>query len=243
MNKMRLSQTRIKIKSRVENLLGRQITRIENHGYSDCFDIRRSGCAVSTVFDVGSNVGWYASKYLAAFPDAKIYCFEPVGTTFQILQTNMAPHVNVECHNIALGREDGHAEIYVADTSAKSSLIEQPESLRTEPVKVRTVDTFAAENNVNRIDLLKVDTEGFDLEVLKGANEMLSSGRVAFVLAEITFDPGETTLVLFDDIRAYLLPLGFSVFGVYDQQLESTGRQRLRLANACFSREDAFVSV
>lgn len=117
----------------------------------------------------------------------------------------------------------------------------KPDSIvGSELVKLSTVDNFASDNQIRQIDLLKIDTEGFDLEVLKGAQSMLSAGQIAFALPEIGFDPGDARHVLFDEIRAYLLPMGYAVFSIYDQQ-QASGEKLLRSANACFSNENAFL--
>jgi hypothetical protein len=106
-------------------------------------------------------------------------------------------------------------------------------------VEVTTVDNFADENRVSRIDLLKIDTEGFDLEVLKGAKRMFAEGRIQFTLVEVGFRPGDSRHVLFDEVRSFLSGFGFYVYGLYDQTLEWSGELRLRFANACFVNESA----
>ena len=107
----------------------------------------------------------------------------------------------------------------------------------SESVRVTTVDAFASANAIDRIDLLKVDAEGHDLNVLRGAAAMLDGGRVAFVLAEVGFARAQPPHVLFDDVRDLLAAHRFAVFGIYDQQLEWSGENRLRYANACFCHE------
>jgi FkbM family methyltransferase len=52
------------------------------------------------------------------------------------------------------------------------------------PVSVRTIDDFCAEQAIAEIDLLKIDTEGYDLQVLEGARSLLTRGRVRFVYSE-----------------------------------------------------------
>lgn len=241
---MMLRSIQSKIKERIENLLGLQIIRTSHHGHFDCFDINKSGCQISLVFDVGANIGQSAKKFEAAFPKAKIHCFEPVSATFEILEKNMDGHTNVTCHNIALGDSDGQATVYLKDVSFTSSLV-KPNTPNTitgsERVEVRTVDEFVSQNKIERIDLLKIDTEGFDLIVLKGSQNILSAGKVPFVLVEVGFQPGDTRHVLFDEVQSYLAPMGYEVFGIYDQHLEWSGEKRLRFANACFSNESAFT--
>jgi len=81
----------------------------------------------------------------------------------------------------------------------------------------------------------------YDLDVVQGASRMLAEGRVAMVLAEVGFTPGDDRHVLFDDVRGLLLPHCFSLLGIYGQQAEWSGEKKLRFANAMFSREDVFL--
>jgi FkbM family methyltransferase len=192
------------------------------------------------IFDVGANLGQSACKFSYAFPDATIHSFEPVSAIYKQLETAVAKDAHLHCHHMALGSQAGSRTVYIASDPHMHSLIRPVETIGEEQVMVQTLDRFTAENNIECIDLLKVDTEGFDLEVLKGAEQLLSEKRVAFVLVEVGFHPGDTRHVLFDDVRAYLLGKGFAVFGIYDQQLEWSGEQRIRFANVCFSNEAAF---
>ncbi|HEV7704829.1 MAG TPA: FkbM family methyltransferase [Gemmatimonadaceae bacterium] len=230
---------------RVEAVLRHQVLRGFEHGHRDCTDIARSGCDISVVFDVGANVGQSAKKFSDAFGGARIYSFEPATGTFVTLEKALRECRNVSCHRLAFGRKDGDATLFLtgaADAnSSTNSLIEPRNPVATETVVMRTIDSFAREARIPRLDLLKIDAEGFDLEVLIGARAMLSQQMVAFVLIEVGFDPADKRHVLFDDVRSFLSPFGFSVFGFYEQQPEWSGEKRLRYANACFSNESAFL--
>ena len=236
------NQTQVRIKAAIDNLLGIQINLRSRHGHYDCHDIKRSGSQISVIFDVGAHTGESALKFSFAFPKARIYCFEPVRATFEKLKRNLAGYKKIICHNLAFGSSDGKATVYLTERSTNNSLLRPEAFVGSESVAVRTLDGFTAENQIGRIDLLKVDTEGFDLEVLKGARNMLSGRQIPFVITEIGFHPQDTTRALFDDVRAYLLALGYAVFGIYDQQPEWSGEKRLRFANACFCKESALVS-
>ncbi len=228
-----------KMKRFVENLFGVEI-HFPLHGCRDWVDIKASGCQINTIFDVGANVGQSAIKFRDAFPDGKIYCFEPASSNFDKLKSNLSRYRNINCHQVALGSRPGFSTIYLASSPYMHSLIPPLDTRSSENILVQTIDHFASENNIERIDLLKIDTEGFDLEVIKGADHMLSTGCIPFVLAEVGFHPENGEHVLFDDVRALLMKKGFSVFGIYDQQLEWTGEKRLRFANVCFCNEAAF---
>jgi len=237
---MTLASVQLRMKACVEDLFRLQIKGMSRHGHSDWHDIRKSECEISVVFDVGANTGQSAAKFQIAFPTARIYCFEPVEETFEILQRNAHGHSNINCHKVALGSSTGQSIVYLTGQSSTSSLIKPKTVVASQPVQICTVDQFVLEHRIDRVDLLKIDTEGFDLEVLRGAHQLLSAGQVPFVLTETGFHPGDNRHVLFDDIRSYLIPLGYSLFGIYDQQLEWSGEQRIRYANVCFSNESAF---
>jgi len=237
----RLVQTRVRLREGVEELFGVQLFRASRHGHRDCIDLKRSGCQFSVVFDVGANEGDSALRFRAAFPKATVYSFEPVHGTFEDLKRNVGGDDLIKPYQLALGSKDGDATIYLTGDTYTNSLVKPDRSVGSEVVKVRTLDGFTSENGIERIDLLKIDTEGLDLEVLKGAHKKLSSGRVAFVLVEVGFHPGDARHVLFDDVRSFLVPMGFAVFGIYDQQPEWSGENRLRFANACFCNESACI--
>jgi FkbM family methyltransferase len=206
------------------------------HGRDDCHDIQETHREITTVFDVGANNGSSALKFADAFPAATIHSFEPVTKTFEILRANVAKQQGIRCHRLAMGSAPGVAKIFLTTHDTMSSLIRPETVLGEETITVTTVDEFALVQNIDRIDLLKVDAEGLDLDVLRGAEGMLASGKVTFILAEVGFHPGDTRHVLFDDVRDFLSPHGFSVFGFYDQQLEWSGEKKLRYANVCFHR-------
>lgn len=224
----------------LENAMGVRLYSVRAHAREDWYDIRKSGCRIENIFDVGANIGQSAHKFRDAFPKANIYCFEPVRDLFQELHQSLTGDGHVQCFQVALGSVPGIGKIYLTDHSTTSSLIEPEISRGVEEVQIDTIDSFCAAHGTERIDLLKVDAEGFDLEVLKGAASLLSSARVAFVLVEVGFHPGDTRHVLFDHVREFLMPHGFHVYGFYDQNLEWSGESRLRFANVCFANETAF---
>lgn len=205
------------------------------HGRDDCNDIANSGMAIRTILDVGANDGSSSLKFHAGFPEALIHAFEPVSTTFETLASNVGTIQQIRCHQLAVGESSTTASIYVTQHSTTSSLIRPESSLREEVVAVTTVDAFAADQRLPKIDLLKIDTEGYDLNVLRGSRGMFAREAIHFVLVEVGFHRHDSRHVLFDDVRDLLEGSGFSVYGFYDQQLEWSGENRLRYANVCFA--------
>lgn len=213
------------------------------HGVDDLADIASFGAEPATILDVGANIGQSALRFRLAFPKARIISLEPVSATFSELQRRTAD-LDVDCRRLALGPEAGRATIYLTELSVTNSL-KRPaaDELRgAEEIEVETLDGFVARNGLDAIDLLKIDAEGFDLDVIRSGARTLAAGRVRFILVEVGFNPGDPRHPLFDDMRAELTPHGFRLLGFYEQNLEWSGEPRLRYANALFCRDAAVLA-
>lgn len=195
------------------------------------------GWTPEVVFDVGANVGQSAAGYLEAFPGATIHCFEPVAATFEELRERFAGVQRVICARCALGATSRAATIAVGGGSTQSSLVaESPHvgELR-EPVQVRTLDDVCQERTIAHIDLLKIDTEGFDLEVLRGAHRMLEDQAISLVEVEAGMNPENPVHVPFEKLKAHLEAAGYRLFGIYEQKEEwPTLEPHLRRTNLLF---------
>ncbi|BGE86036.1 MULTISPECIES: FkbM family methyltransferase [Methylosinus] len=214
------------------------------HGVDDLADIASFGDEPGTILDVGANIGQSALRFRLAFPKARIISLEPVSGTFSELQRRTAD-LDVDCRRLALGPEAGRATIYLTELSVTNSL-KRPaaEELRgAEEIEVETLDGFVVRNGLEAIDLLKIDAEGFDLDVIRSGARTLAAGRVRFILVEVGFNPGDPRHPLFDDMRAELTPHGFRLLGFYEQNLEWSGEPRLRYANALFCRDAAVLAA
>jgi FkbM family methyltransferase len=132
------------------------------------------------VVDVGANLGAYARLVLDRFPSATVYCFEPVAATFAGLEAALGTEPRARLHRVALGDEDRTATMYssgVAGDNLASLHPSRSAGRAKEAVQVRRLEAEAAEIGIERIDLLKVDAEGHDLFVLRGAGTLLDSLR------------------------------------------------------------------
>lgn len=140
------------------------------------------------VLDIGGNIGFHSLNISKKYPDAKIHCFEPIPTTYSILQKNLSnnPCPHVEIHNFGFSDKKGEAEFYYyPEGSGNASLANLSE--REGVVKVlsqlSTVDDFVGENSFN-VHFIKCDVEGAELFVFKGASEVLLKQR-PIVFSEI----------------------------------------------------------
>jgi FkbM family methyltransferase len=188
------------------------------------------------VFDVGANIGQSTAEYLAAFRQARIHCFEPISSTFAELSARFAGSSRVVCTQCALGASEGEGTMIVHAGSTMSSLTDAaPEGVPTERVPISSLDEVCRARAIERIDLLKVDTEGHDLEVLRGAAELLAGQAIAVVAVEAGMNPENDVHVPFESLKAHLEAADYRLFGIYEQKEEwPTMEPHLRRTNPAF---------
>lgn len=209
-------------------------------GYSVSFDLRDSvpALAPAVIFDVGANVGQSAELFLRAYPAAKIYCFEPVAASFHALRETLAEKGGqVELHQLAMGAERGQARIATSGTGTCATMMTPTTAgyQQSEEIRVDTLDTFCSNAGITRIDYLKIDTEGNDLNVLRGAEHLLGDGGATVVEVEAGMHPENRLHVPLEDLKAHLQEYGYRCFGIYEPVAEwTTGEPFLRRVNAVF---------
>lgn len=205
---------------------------------------------LATTYDVGANVGQTASLLKKMWRDMSIVCFEPTPATFEILQRTVAALPGVTAQNIGLGASAGSFDLYTyPDDPLLNSL--SPRSpfttrfaskydamVQRTTCTVRTLDEVRMESGVERINLLKIDTEGFDLQVLEGAQQTMQEGRIDFIYLEFnTILPKEGIVGgALAPVAALLQPFNFNLVSTYTDQLVTEG-EFFSGFNALFARQ------
>jgi FkbM family methyltransferase len=210
-------------------------------GLDHAHDVARflgTATTLKVVFDVGANEGQTAEYYVRAFPCAQIYSFEPVAATYKCLVERVARWPRVRTFQLAFADRNRTARIQLVPVAGLNSLrneLSNDCSSYGEVVTIRTLESFCAEQNINHIDLLKTDTEGFDLEVLKGAEAMLRARQIQFILAEVTFHPDNNYHTSFFRVAEYLHGLQYYFVDLYDHDIGLSTQPALASCNALFS--------
>ena len=206
------------------------------------------GFVPTLVFDVGANVGQSAVRFRAAYPDVDLHCFEPVHETYRVLSASLANDPRAHCHEIALGSQSGAARVHHGGSSDRARIdVTGVHDAKAATVSVDTLTGFCAARGISGISYLKVDTEGHDLEVLRGGESLLADGSVDVVEVEAGMSPDNRLHVPYADLVHYLEGFGYRLFGLYEQVPEwPTGRPQLRRTNPVFispelQRADASV--
>lgn len=148
-------------------------------------------------FDVGANRGQTIQLLQGCFSAPIIHAFEPATACFSDLaRQSFGPRVHF--HHLAFGDHDGVADFRNYEHSELSSflplhldkrenLFADEEIILVESVQVNTLDHFCAVHTIDHIDLLKIDTQGFELPVLRGGGSLLKQKKIGAILLELNF--------------------------------------------------------
>lgn len=186
------------------------------------------------VFDVGANIGNWSLRLIDVARRAHIseklnlFCFEPSKRTFLQLSKNLeevGSH-GISMNNIAFGDSVGSLKLYTNMTaSGVSSLYNRrTDGLSfqydgTESVLVDTIDSFCAANNIKHIDFLKIDVEGHELSVIKGACENLKNHTIDYIQFEYGGTWTDARAFLFDMFDE-LLQFGYKIGKIFPDRIE-----------------------
>lgn len=142
-----------------------------------------------TFIDVGANIGlmsFYASKKVGL--SGQVYAFEPQASTFDILAYNIKLNQssNITAFNHGFGAQEAQLPIFdnLAVNRGSASLLSDRSSGFSHMVQVKTLDSFLADAHIKVVKALKIDVEGWELEVLKGGLRMFDSARRPIVIIE-----------------------------------------------------------
>lgn len=201
---------------------------------------------IRNLFDVGANIGQTALAMSRYFPEADIHSFEPIDGTFLELRRNVSHLKHVHTHQLALGSSSGSIEIEIQDCSELNSLRfrakASPVPKKVQRVEIETLDQFCSKHGINSIDVLKTDAQGSDLEVIEGGHGLISSNRVGFIFAEVSFQPDDPDNTHFAEFDAYLFPKGYRLFGFYEQfGGVRGGRGYLQFCNALYVHSETVI--
>lgn len=199
--------------------------------------IRQFG--IRTLFDVGAHTGQFARMIRVGNPELRLVCFEPLAESFGPLQETCRQLGRAECHQVALGAQDGEMTIRVSSFRPSSSILpmldlhkkEWPLSAdhTNEVVKVRRLDGFIDPMVLPDPLAVKIDVQGYESHVIAGGTGLL--GLAAFVVVETSFVPLYEGQPLFADVYRQMISLGFAYGGAVE-----TSRSKV---DGCIMQEDA----
>lgn len=132
------------------------------------------------ILDAGANIGAFSVFAANIAKNGKVFAFEPAKITFSILKKNAEYYKNITCFPYGLSDKNETKNIYVPQSSLGGSTIEDSGLLDNkdgyipEETRLISIDNFVKEKNLDRVDFLKIDTEGYEEKILKGAAETIT---------------------------------------------------------------------
>ena len=149
--------------------------------------VRRSAPAPQVLLDVGANKGDWTAHALGLTNAAKevhVHAFEPSQATRSMLTDRFVKSAAVTVQPYALSDTPGEAKFYSKEDGAGTNSLSPLSGTNVEVTKLITIDGFLRQSGIEAVAMVKIDTEGFDLLVLKGAEQSLQEGRISVVQFE-----------------------------------------------------------
>ena len=199
-----------------------------------------------TIFDVGTNIGEWAATALEINPGVNLHCFEPDPTTFANLKKRSFPS-NVRLNQIGLSDQPGEAELFTyGELHFMNSIYLRTTGVgahERRKIELSTVDLYCETEGIDQIDFLKIDVEGHELSVMRGAERMLRTGRIGITQFEYggTYMDSRTFL---KDVFDYISQLGngYEFYKLFPDGLRHAPKYVLRFddfqySNWAFTRQ------
>lgn len=186
---------------------------------------------INTAFDIGANVGRWSKACRLAMPNAFICAFEPIPSCQDAMRRKMQGDKRHQIFPCALGSSRGQMILNVHEHAASSSLLSENQAMKNINAKsttiekisvtIETLDHLKQSNDWAAPYFLKLDVQGFELEVLKGASNILSN--TALIVAETSFKSLYERQAIFSDLHDYLNKARFQYFGAAESVLKTRG--------------------
>jgi len=185
------------------------------------------------IFDVGANQGQSIERFKKIFENPVIHAFEPIKYEFDILKRKYSKDKNIILNNYAVGDKSEKKKFYITAQTGNSSfnklkpntdwLKVRSKQFNTtlegfvkeiQDVKIVTLDSYCEENNIHAVDILKIDTQGYEDKVLEGCKRIFEKNIVASIESEIMLDNVYEKYFTFSDIEKLLIPQDFRLVGI-----------------------------
>ncbi|MES2199490.1 MAG: FkbM family methyltransferase [Chlamydiota bacterium] len=194
------------------------------------------------VLDVGANIGEWSEHALMAEPAIQLYSFEPLTIECNKLRRNLAPYSNYRIWNLALSDEKGRSNYYyyndIPEHAGLSGFFYR-EVLRNDEnfsdpeviqVPCDTLEFFCKEQGLEKIDFLKIDTEGAEWKVIQGAKKLIEDHLITAIQFEYggCYEDANTTL---EQVFNFFQSNNYLVFRIFEEGLISVNEWDSKLEN------------
>jgi FkbM family methyltransferase len=207
--------------------VGLDVRRVQTVGNDPFADMRRflggaPGVSKPVIFDVGANTGQSVRRFKETFPESVVHTFEPSPKTFAALTANVGGLPGVKPWNLGVGAAEGELSLNENTNADMSSFLAQGKdcwgniTART-TVPVVTLDGFARKEGIDAIDVLKCDTQGFEMQVFEGARGLFAARKIGLVYCEVTFSEMYEGAATMDEVFRFMRENGLVLVSYYER--------------------------
>ena len=200
--------------------------------------------AFNTIIDVGANTGPFSFAMRLLLPESRIFAFEPLPQCYKKLVRNLDPMGKFTAFQTAIGEEQAEAQMWQSEFSESSSLLPMgdlhkqafPHTSNAQLVNVplATLDDYLDKIEFNPPVLLKIDVQGYEDKVIRGATKTLK--HVDWIITELSFKTLYKGQPLFAEMYQLLTFHGFRYAGNFDVLISPTDGSVLQM-DGMFYRE------
>jgi len=203
---------------------------VDRNFYLDAFEVqnfqllgrilKRGMC----VIDVGANIGLYTLLFCKMVGDeGNVYSFEPAPQAYSRLKLNVDLNhfANAKLFNMGVSESTGKRQFYMCEDDAYNSLGSKPMMpiKQTIEIPTTTLDEFCLQEGIRRVDLIKIDAEGADLLIIKGAAKLLASESAPIILCEYNRLAVQGFDFAIGDLYTHMIKTGYELYEVKNQKL------------------------
>jgi FkbM family methyltransferase len=176
------------------------------------------------ILDIGGGIGATVKLFSQFFPENKIMVFEPINDNFNAIKSRFSSDTNIEVINFAVGNENSIKKINIANRITSSSILPLEADLnsavfneknlgqtRVESIEIVRLDDFMLSDH-NEIGIMKIDVQGFELDVLKGAEATLK--RTDILVLEANNHNGYVGSPKYYDIDKFIREHDFTLYDI-----------------------------
>lgn len=205
--------------------------------YKLLYKIKRQGIEPKTIIDVGASIGMFTKAANYLFPEAIIHSFEPLKSSFAKSKILIGDIKNVKMYNFALGEKNERAVINESSYEYSSSILEMSDEhkkafpytaeSKKQEIEVKTLDEIFNNKSVEKPILIKLDVQGYELNVLKGAKNFLDNCE--YIIIELSFKELYNGQPLFNDIYSFLINKNFALIDILDYSRNPNSFEMLQI--------------
>ena len=188
----------------------------------------------AVIFDVGANIGSMAFKFAMQVPRGRVYAFEPTDFAFSKLLNNLAlnPHLAKRITPVQLFLSEqttsnheiqAYASWKIDGSATNTHPLHGGAIKSAQSVSAVTLDDYCSTNRIQRVDLIKIDTDGHEFRVLQGARRTVEKSR-PYIIFEIGLYVLEEQNIEFEQIYTYFVGYGYDL-------LDAKNGQQITLQN------------